>query len=52
MKGRVLIIAGSDPSGGAAPTRDEHIEVLQRIDQETGYDPRAGIWMDGDSEDP
>jgi molecular chaperone DnaJ len=31
---------------------DEHIEILQRIDQETGYDPRAGIWMDGDSEDP
>jgi len=31
---------------------DEHIQVLQRIEQETGYDPRAGIWMDGDSEDP
>jgi len=31
---------------------DEHIEALQRIDQETGYDPRAGIWLDGDSEDP
>ena len=31
---------------------DEHIETLQRIDQETGYNPRAGVWMDGDSEDP
>jgi len=31
---------------------DEHIETLQRIDRETGYDPRAGVWMDGDSEDP
>jgi len=31
---------------------DEHLETLQRIDRETGFDPRAGVWMDGDSEDP
>jgi len=31
---------------------DEHIAALRRIDEETGCDPRAGIWLDGDSEDP
>ena len=31
---------------------DEHIAALKRIDEETGCDPRAGIWLHGDSEDP
>ena len=32
--------------------REEHIEALRKIDEETGYDPRAAIWMDDESGEP
>jgi len=42
---QVLCVQVQVPRG----LREEHIEALRKIDEETGYDPRAGIWMDDES---
>ena len=39
---QVLCVQVQVPRG----LRAEHIEALRKIDHETGYDPRAGIWME------
>ena len=42
---QVLCVQVQVPRG----LREEHIDALRKIDEETGFDPRAGIWMDDDS---
>ncbi len=45
---QVLCVQVQVPRG----LREEHIEALRKIDEETGYDPRAAIWMDDESGEP